>query len=103
MNLNQTVTIQFSVTGVITWIIVGLIAGFLAGLLVRGRGYSTVTSIIVGLIGAFVGGFLVTFFKIAPPAFLAGGFTIQYFDIVVAFIGAAIVLIVLSALFRNRN
>jgi uncharacterized membrane protein YeaQ/YmgE (transglycosylase-associated protein family) len=98
----DTITIQFTVTGVITWIIVGLIAGFLAGLLVRGRGYSTVTSVIVGLVGAFVGGFLVTYFKIAPPAFLAGGITINYFDIVVSFIGAALVLIVLGFLFRHR-
>lgn len=100
--LDQTVTVQFTLSGVVTWIIVGLIAGFLAGLIVRGRGYSTVTSVIIGLIGAFVGGFLVTLFKIAPPAFLQGGITIAYFDVVVAFIGAALVLILLGFLFRHR-
>ena len=95
-------TVSFTVSGVITWIIVGLIAGFLAGLIVRGRGYSMISSLIVGLIGAFVGGFLVTIFKVTPPGFLVGALTIRYFDIAVAFVGAALVLVVLGILFRHR-
>jgi len=100
--VNQTITIQFTLEEAITWAIIGLIAGFLAGLLVRGHGFSIITDIIVGLVGAFVGGFVFTLLKIPAPSFLAGGVTLPYFDIVVAIIGAVLVLLVLS-IFRRRR
>ena len=99
---NQTITIQFTLQEAITWAIIGLIAGFLAGLLVRGHGFSILTDIIVGLIGAFVGGFVFTLLKIPAPSFLEGGVTLPYFDIVVAFIGAVLVLLLLSVFRRRR-
>lgn len=99
---DQTITIQFTLDEAITWAIIGLIAGFLAGLLVRGHGFSVLTNIIVGLVGAFVGGFVFTLLKIPAPSFLAGGITLPYFDIVVAFIGSVLVLLALS-IFRRRR
>lgn len=115
---DQTVTISFSLSGILTWLIVGLIAGFIAALIVRGHGYGIVTNIVIGLIGAVVGGVLAEVLKIQPPAFLTGGITIQavpnlsseaanginiqYFAVVVAAIGAALVLLLLSFLFRRR-
>jgi len=102
--LAQTVNVPafaFDLTAVITWIIIGLIAGFLAGLIVRGRGSSIGFNVVIGLIGALVGGFLFTLLKI--DLHIAGGLTLQYQDIVIAFIGAVIVLVIVSAFYRRRR
>ncbi len=87
--------------GVLTWIIVGAIAGWLAGLIVKGSGYGILGNIIVGIIGALVGGFIASALFDAPEAI--SGFNIT--TIIVALIGAIIVLFILS-LFSgagNRN
>lgn len=99
--LNQPVTITFVPEQLITWLIIGLIAGFLASVLVRGRGLSTLSSIIVGLVGAFVGGLLFTLLRLQVSPALAGGITLRYIDIIVAFIGALLVLLLVSG-FRRR-
>jgi uncharacterized membrane protein YeaQ/YmgE (transglycosylase-associated protein family) len=65
---------------------VGLVAGFLASRLVTGHGYGVVGDIVVGIIGALIG------------AFVLGGFITDHSlvaQIVVAFIGAVILLVVL--------
>ena len=73
----------------LTWIIVGLIAGVLASLVMGGTGYGLIGDIIIGIVGAFVGGYV---FHAAgwhsPWGGLAG-------SIFVAFIGAAILLVVI--------
>jgi len=74
--------------GVISWLVVGLLAGWLAGLVMRGGGYGILGDIAVGLIGAFLGGLLMGFFVDGSAQFVG--------SIVVAFIGAC----VLIALFR---
>lgn len=73
---------------IITWLIVGLVAGVLASLVVGGSGYGILGDIVVGIVGAFIGGWL--FAEAgwrAPFAGLPG-------TIFVAFIGAAILLLV---------
>jgi uncharacterized membrane protein YeaQ/YmgE (transglycosylase-associated protein family) len=95
--MNTTVTISFVPEQIITWIIIGLVAGFLAALLVRGRGMGTVGNVFVGLIGALVGGFLFTIFNVQVPAELAGGITLRWIDIIVAFIGAVLILLIFGA------
>src|SRR3954447_19953024 len=90
---NQTVRIEFDLQQVITWIIIGLIAGFLAGLLIRGRRFSLQTSVIVGLVGALIGGAIFTLLRIPVPAGLERGIEIRYIDIIIAFIGAVILLL----------
>ncbi len=99
--LNQPLTITFVPEQVITWLIIGLIAGFAASVLVRGRRLGTISSIIVGLIGALVGGLLFTLLRIQVSPALASGITLRYIDMIVAFIGALLVLIVVSGL-RGR-
>jgi uncharacterized membrane protein YeaQ/YmgE (transglycosylase-associated protein family) len=99
--MNQAVTVTFVPEQILTWIIIGLIAGLLAGLLVRGRRFGTVTSVIVGLLGALLGGFLVSVLQIRLP--IAGGITLLWSDIVVAFIGAVIILIIFGGFFRYRR
>src|SRR5579859_2621952 len=98
---DQTYSIQFTLTDVITWIIIGLIAGFLARLLVRGSAFSMEQNLIIGLIGAFVGGLLFSILRIPSPGFLSGGIVLSYFDILVAFIGAVLVLLV-TGIFYHR-
>src|SRR5271166_4229466 len=101
--MNSSVTVSFNPTQVITWIIVGLIAGLLAGLLIRGRGFSFLTAVVVGLLGALLGGFLFTFFHIQVPSVFSGGLTLAYADMFVAFIGAAIILILFGGFYSRRR
>lgn len=74
---------------ILTWLIVGLFAGVLASLLVGGTGYGIIGDIVVGIAGAFVGGYVFNYAGWhAPWDGLAG-------TIFVAFIGAAILLVII--------
>ncbi len=85
--------------GILAWIIVGLIAGWLASLIVRGGGYGIVGDIIVGIVGGLIGGFLASaLFGIPDPV---NGINIV--SIVVAFIGAVILLLILRAVAPART
>jgi uncharacterized membrane protein YeaQ/YmgE (transglycosylase-associated protein family) len=99
--MNNAVTITFVPEQIITWLIIGLIAGFLASILVRGRRLGTVSSIVIGLVGALIGGLLFTLLGVQVSPALAGGITLRYIDIIIAFIGAVIVLVLASAFWRR--
>ena len=101
----QLVTVTFNINQVLTSVIVGLIAGALASVLVRGRRFGFIGSIILGILGAVVGGFIFSLFNIQidPTSTLATGITIRLIDILVAFVGALIILIIFLALFGRRN
>jgi uncharacterized membrane protein YeaQ/YmgE (transglycosylase-associated protein family) len=82
---------------ILTWLIVGLVAGVLASFLVGGIGYGIVGDIIVGVVGAVIGGWLFAHMGWATPfAGLPG-------VIFVAFIGAVLLLFVLSVLRRGSG
>lgn len=83
--------------GLLAWLIVGLIAGWLAGMVMKGGGYGIVGDILLGIVGAFIGGFL--------ASTLFGVDAINGFDlttILVAFIGAVIVVAISRAFSRGR-
>ncbi|MBI4788470.1 MAG: GlsB/YeaQ/YmgE family stress response membrane protein [Chloroflexi bacterium] len=80
--------------GILSWIIIGLIAGWLAGMVMKGGGYGVVGDIILGIVGALVGGFLAAAVFNIPDA--VNGINIT--SIVVAFIGAVIVVAIIRAL-----
>lgn len=101
--MNQSVTVNFVPDQIITWVLVGLIAGALAGLVIRGHGLGYVTSVIVGLLGALVGGFLFTVLHLQVPAGFSGGITLAWADMLVAFIGAVIILILFGGFYRTRS
>ena len=83
---------------ILGWIIVGLIAGALAKTVVPGEGPGGVIGdIIVGIVGAFVGGFVFNFFGHTG----LNGFSI--WSILVAFIGAVILLFLLRAISPRRT
>lgn len=80
--------------GILSWIIVGLIAGWLAGAMMRGRGYGVVGNIVIGIVGAVIGGFLAGALFGVPDA--VNGINIE--SIVVAFLGAVVLIAVVRAL-----
>lgn len=100
--MDQPVTITFVPEQIVTWLIIGLIAGLLASVLVRGRRFGLWGSIVVGLLGALIGGLIFTILGIQVSPELASGITIRYIDILVAFIGAIIVLILVGAIWWRR-
>lgn len=80
--------------GIIAWIIVGLVAGWAASSVSRGHGFGIVGDTIVGLIGALIGGFLTGFFVHGSVGLIG--------SIIIAFIGAVILLALLRA-FTGRG
>jgi uncharacterized membrane protein YeaQ/YmgE (transglycosylase-associated protein family) len=101
--MDQPVTVNFVPEQVLTWVIVGLLAGLTASMLVRGRGLSFVGSVAVGLLGALIGGFLFTILNIQQvPTFFGGGLTVAWADILVAVIGAALIVLLYGGFYRRR-
>jgi len=80
---------------IISWIVLGAIAGYLAGFLVKGdEGMGVIGHIVLGIVGALVGGFLAGALFGADP--IDGPLDIS--SIVVAVIGAVIVVVAWNAL-----
>ena len=82
--------------GWLAWIIVGGIAGALASTVMHSR-MGIIGDIIVGIVGAFVGGFIFSLFGAAG----ATGFNV--YSVVVAFVGAVVLLALLRFLSGNRR
>jgi uncharacterized membrane protein YeaQ/YmgE (transglycosylase-associated protein family) len=82
---------------IIGWLILGLIAGFIASKIVNKQGEGVILDIVLGIVGALVGGFLFT---------RLGGVGITGFNLysmLVAIVGAIIVLIIYHAIFGRRT
>jgi uncharacterized membrane protein YeaQ/YmgE (transglycosylase-associated protein family) len=80
--------------GILSWIIVGLIAGWLAGMVMRGGGYGLIGDIIVGVVGGLLGGWIAT--SLLHIGADVNGINLE--SILVAFVGAVILLVVLRLL-----
>lgn len=80
----------------IAWIILGLISGFIASKLVNRSGEGVFLDIILGIVGAFVGGWLFNRFG------MTGVTGLNIYSMVVAAIGAIVVLVIYHALVRRR-
>lgn len=81
---------------ILTLLIVGLVAGLLASWAVGGIGYGILGDIVVGILGAFLGSWLFRVLQVRNPVDGVLG------SILVAFIGAVVLLLVLRA-FRPRR
>ncbi len=82
---------------IFSWIIVGLISGWSAGMFIRRGSYGLIGDIVVGVIGALLGGFIAsTFPRIGNPT---SGITLA--SVLVAFVGAVILLVLLRFLGRG--
>jgi uncharacterized membrane protein YeaQ/YmgE (transglycosylase-associated protein family) len=85
--------------GILSWIVVGLIAGWLAGKVMSGGGYGLVGDIIVGVVGGLLGGWIATTFLHIG----AGMSGINLESILVAFLGAVVLLVGLRLLSGGRR
>ncbi len=85
---------------ILIWALVGLVAGFLASHIALGHGLGLLGDIVVGIIGAFTGGFLLLgVFHISIDV---AGHPLMT-QMLMAFIGAAIVLLVVRLLSGGRR
>ena len=84
-------------SGILGWLLMGLVAGFLAKYVVPGEGPGGVIGdIIIGIIGAFIGGFI--FNQFGNP----GASGLNWWSILVAFVGAVVLLFILRAISGRR-
>src|ERR1700685_3969097 len=79
----------------IAWIVLGLIAGFIGSKVVNKSGEGILLDIVLGVVGAVVGGYLFQTFG------MAGVSGVNLYSILVAVVGAIVVLIIYHALFRR--
>jgi uncharacterized membrane protein YeaQ/YmgE (transglycosylase-associated protein family) len=80
----------------LAWIILGLIAGFIASKIVNKSGEGLLLDIILGIVGAVVGGFLFQTFG------MSGVTGVNLYSILVAVVGAIVILVLYHAVFRRR-
>ena len=81
---------------IVGWILLGLIAGFIASKIVNRSGQGFLLDIVLGIVGAIVGGYL---FALVGAEGVTG---FNLYSMVVAVIGAVIVLVVYHALSGRR-
>jgi len=81
---------------IIGWILLGLIAGFIASKIVNKSGEGFLLDIVLGIVGAIVGGFIFS----AVGATGITGFNL--WSMIVAIIGAIIVLVIYHAVAGRR-
>jgi uncharacterized membrane protein YeaQ/YmgE (transglycosylase-associated protein family) len=79
---------------ILAWVILGLIAGFIGSKLVNKRGEGLFLDIVLGVIGAVVGGWVFNAFG------AAGVSGLNIYSLVVAVIGAVLVLVIYHAIRR---
>ena len=82
---------------ILAWIVLGVTAGFIASKLVNRSGGSLVLDLVLGVIGAVVGGFLFNQFG------AAGVSGLNIYSLLVAVVGAAVVLVIYHAITGRRG
>lgn len=86
---------------IIAWIVLGAVAGWIAGRLVPGdEGLGVVGTIVLGIVGALVGGFIAN--AVGFGSGREGGDVVNLQSIIVAIIGAVIVVWVVGLFNRRR-
>lgn len=80
---------------ILAWIVLGLIAGFIGSKVVNRSGEGVILDIVLGVVGAVVGGFLFNQFG------AAGVTGLNLYSLVVAVIGAIVVLVLYHMVIRG--
>jgi len=80
----------------LAWVVLGLVSGFIASKLVNKTGEGVIMDIVLGIIGALVGGWLFNEFG------MAGVSGVNLYSMLVAVVGAVVVLFIYHALVRRR-
>ena len=84
------------IQSLIIWLVIGAVAGWLAGIVVTGFGLGLIGNIVVGIVGSFIAGWLLP--KIGVKSIVKNEIVDQ---IIFAFIGAVILLVILGLLSRS--
>jgi len=82
---------------IIAWLILGLIAGFIASRIVNKTGEGLWLDIVLGVVGAELGGWLFSLFGMSRVTGL------NLYSLLVAVVGAVILLFVYHQLIRRRT
>ncbi|MDF1753960.1 MAG: hypothetical protein P1U89_14350 [Verrucomicrobiales bacterium] len=84
-------------------IIVGIVAGLLLNVCLRGRGYGFLGNTLIGLFGAIIGGFV--WEKVLKPYIDVdlGSVTIQLHLVLVALLGAGLLIALINFLGKRRS
>ena len=80
---------------ILAWIVLGLVAGFIGSKIVNKRGEGLILDIVLGVVGALVGGFVFNMFG------AAGVSGLNIYSLIVAVVGAVVVLVIYHAIFRR--
>jgi uncharacterized membrane protein YeaQ/YmgE (transglycosylase-associated protein family) len=81
---------------VIAWIVLGLIAGYIASKIVNRAGEGLLLDILLGIVGAVIGGWLFRAFG------MHGVTGLNLYSILVAIVGAIVLLVIYHLLFSGR-
>lgn len=81
--------------GIILWLIIGLVAGWLASVVMKSP-HGVLLDLVLGLVGSLVGGFLASALFGWKPQSITG-------SLIVAFVGAVILLAIHRAIFSGRT
>ena len=82
---------------ILTWVFLGLISGFIGSKIVNRTGEGLLLDIVLGIVGAVVGGWLFNTFG------HAGVSGMNLYSIMVAVVGAIVVLVVYHAMVGGRR
>jgi uncharacterized membrane protein YeaQ/YmgE (transglycosylase-associated protein family) len=79
---------------ILAWVVLGVIAGFIASKVVNKTGEGLVLDLVLGVVGALVGGWIMSLFG------QAGVSGLNLYSLVVAVLGAIVVLVAYHAIRR---
>ena len=79
---------------ILAWVVLGVVAGFIASKIVNRTGEGLIRDLVLGIIGAIVGGWVMERFG------EAGVSGLNLYSLVVAVLGAIVVLVVFHAIRR---
>src|SRR5882757_336410 len=82
---------------ILAWVVLGLLAGFIGSKIVNKTGEGVLLDIVLGIVGAVVGGFLFSLIGATPVTGL------NLYSMIVAIVGAIVVLLIYHALTGNRR
>jgi uncharacterized membrane protein YeaQ/YmgE (transglycosylase-associated protein family) len=82
---------------IISWVVLGLIAGFIGSKLVNKTGEGFFLDIALGIVGAVVGGWLFSLFG------MHGVTGLNIYSLIVAVVGAVVLLVVYHAIRRRAT
>ncbi len=82
---------------IISWVVLGLIAGFIGSKLVNKTGEGFFLDIALGIVGAVVGGWLCSLFG------MHGVTGLNIYSLIVAVVGAVVLLVVYHAIRRRAT